>query len=431
MGLKIRKVKFLNDFQFGDLELDFLNSQTELPYKNIIFVGDNGVGKTNLLRSLLEIIGSTTRSYIYRYIEYELSDRVCRFERIQDDAEHNHRFQLYDAETDHIYMISPLEDDYPLELRPRSEEFIMSYSNNDHFDRKNDTFSSVIDRMVNLQNEDSINYAYYNIKHDNAPLRWSEFFQRSKMKTFADSFNAFFEDMRYFGMGFTDQHKKVIGFTKYGKQIDTQSLSSGEKQIIERTVPILEIMTEQKDNLLFIDEPEMSLHPKWQERIQTYFKQLFTDVDGIQQNQIFMASHSSALLKKALMDETSLVVRLINHNGRVEAQRIEHPTNLSNVTFAEVNYLVFDIVSAEYHNQLYCQIQNRHNLSKVKACDDYIYHHHAFNSNQHQRNSGYGHVQYNTICSYIRNAIDHYDNSHTYTEDELRCSIQLMQEILS
>lgn len=92
MGLKIRKVKFLNDFQFGDLELDFLNSQTELPYKNIIFVGDNGVGKTNLLRSLLEIIGSTTRSYIYRYIEYELSDRVCRFERIQDDAEHNHRF---------------------------------------------------------------------------------------------------------------------------------------------------------------------------------------------------------------------------------------------------------------------------------------------------------------------------------------------------
>ena len=132
MGLKIRKVKFLNDFQFGDLELDFLNSQTRLPYKNIIFVGDNGVGKTNLLRSLLEIIGSTTHSYIYRYIEYDLNGRVCRLERIQDDAEHNHRFQLYDAETDRIYMISPLEDDYPLDLRPRSEDFIMSYSNNDH-----------------------------------------------------------------------------------------------------------------------------------------------------------------------------------------------------------------------------------------------------------------------------------------------------------
>lgn len=65
MGLKIRKVKFLNDFQFENLELDFLNSQTGLPYQNIVFVGDNGVGKTNLLRSLLEIISSTTRSYIY------------------------------------------------------------------------------------------------------------------------------------------------------------------------------------------------------------------------------------------------------------------------------------------------------------------------------------------------------------------------------
>lgn len=430
MGLKIRKVKFLNEVQFGDLELDFLNSQTGFPYQNIVFVGDNGVGKTNLLMNLREIIGSPTRSYIYRYIEYELSGRVCRFERLQDDADHNERYQLYDAETKTIFKISPLDDDYPVELRPCSENIIMSYSNNDHFEQKGGSFSSVIDRLVKLQDEDSINYAYYNIKHDDAPLRWSEFFQTSKMKTFADSFNAFFEDMEYFGMGFSNHQEKVIGFTKYGKQINTQSLSSGEKQIIERTVPVLEIMTEQKDNLLFIDEPEMSLHPKWQEKVHSYFKQLFIDASGIQQNQIFIASHSSAFLKKALTDETSLVVRLVNHDGRVEAQRIEHPTYLSYVTFAEVNYLVFDIVSAEYHNQLYCQIQNRNNLSKVKVCDDYIFHHHAFNPSLHMRHSGYGRVQYNTICSYIRNAIDHYDNGHVYTEEELRSSIQLMQEIL-
>lgn len=46
------------------------------------------------------------------------------------------------------------------------------------------------------------------------------------------------------------------------------------------------------------------------------------------------------------------------------------------------------------------------------------------------RHSGYDRVQYNTICSYIRNAIDHYDNGQVYTEEELRCSIQLMHEIL-
>ena len=53
MGLKIRKVKFLDEVQFGDLELDFLNSQTRLPYQNIVFVGDNGVGKTNRVSSSL------------------------------------------------------------------------------------------------------------------------------------------------------------------------------------------------------------------------------------------------------------------------------------------------------------------------------------------------------------------------------------------
>lgn len=52
MGLKIRKIKFFNEVQFGDLELDFLNSQTGFPYQNIVFVGDNGVGKTNLLMNL-------------------------------------------------------------------------------------------------------------------------------------------------------------------------------------------------------------------------------------------------------------------------------------------------------------------------------------------------------------------------------------------
>ena len=33
----------------------FLNSQTGLPYQDIVFVGDNGVRKTNLLRFLKEI----------------------------------------------------------------------------------------------------------------------------------------------------------------------------------------------------------------------------------------------------------------------------------------------------------------------------------------------------------------------------------------
>lgn len=431
MGLKIRKVQFLNDNQFGNLELDFINSQTGLPYSNIIFVGDNGVGKTNLLRSLEEIVGSPTQSYIYKYVEYELSGRKCIFERLPDDAVHNKRFQVYDAQTNTIYPISPIDDDYPSELRPPREEIIMSYSNNDHFLRKDDEFSSIISRLVDLQNEDSINYAYYNIKHDDAPLKWSEFFQRSKMKNFADSFNAFFENMKYFGMGFSDNHEKVIGFTKYGKQINTQCLSSGEKQIIERTVPILEKMTDQKDNLLFIDEPEMSLHPKWQEKVLSYYQNLFSDTTGIQQNQIFMASHSSPFLKKALMDDSTLVIRLVNNQGRVEAHRIEQPTYLSDVTFAEVNYLVFDIVSPEYHNQLYCQIQNRYNVSKVKACDDFISRHSSFDANKHHKESGYGQVQYNTICSYIRNAIDHFDNGNAFSEEELRSSILLMQDILT
>ena len=103
--------------------------------------------------------------------------------------------------------------------------------------------------------------------------------------------------MTYFGMGFNHDKKKVIGFTKYGHEIPTSSLSSGEKQIIERAVPFLEQMNDEKDNLCLIDEPEISLHPKWQVKIFSFYKDLCWDIDGKQQNQIIMASHSSSLLK--------------------------------------------------------------------------------------------------------------------------------------
>lgn len=51
------------------------------------------------------------------------------------------------------------------------------------------------------------------------------------MKTFADSFNAFFEGMEYFGMGFSDRYEKVIGFTKYGNA----RFSKGTEGVIKHT----------------------------------------------------------------------------------------------------------------------------------------------------------------------------------------------------
>lgn len=426
--MKIRKIKFLNDDLLGNLELDFTND-TGIPFKNIVLVGENGVGKTTILRRISEFIGSFARAYFYKFVEYENQGICYKMERLADDVYHNHRFKLVDQNSNKVYVLEPYGLDIPEEARPFMNN-IFSYSANDYLKEKKDDFISIIRRLVDLQNEDCINYAYYNIKHDEAPQKWSDFFVGSKMKSFADAWNIFFDKMSYFGMGFNCNHEKVIGFTKNGKQLNTIELSSGEKQVIERAVPVLEKMTEEKDNLLLLDEPEMSLHPKWQSKILSFYQNLFCDSHHNQQNQIFVASHSSYLLKNALKDNSTLIIRLIDNNGTIEAQRMEKTRYLKDITFAEINYLVFGISSPEYHNQLYSQIQIKYNKNKVKACDDYILSHPAYNPALHQKSSNHGAVVYSTLCSYIRNSIDHYDNGNTFTEEELDSSIKLMQTIL-
>lgn len=430
--MRIRKIRFRDDVLLGSLELNFLNFSTGKPYENVVFVGENGVGKTTVLSLLKHFLKRPERCYFYNYVEYEIHDIVYSFERITERADGSTQINFRDVTNNQIWLLGDLGDeDYPDEGNPNRQNSIFSFSRNDNVEEDEHNFDEIIERLKSLQEEDCINYVYHNIKHPDSTKKWADFFETSKMHTFAKAFNNFFDNMTYFGMGFDHDKKKVIGFTKYGHEIPTSSLSSGEKQIIERAVPFLEQMNDEKDNLCLIDEPEISLHPKWQAKIFSFYKDLFLDIDGKQQNQIIMASHSSSLLKEALAHpEDTLVIRLKDVNGLIEAQRIEHPTYLGHITYAEVNYLVFGIPTPEYHNQLYCEIQNRFNKCKVKKCDEFIVAHPAYNSAIHGKISTYGTTTYHSLSSYIRNAIDHYDNGHDFTEEELVTSIKLMQEIL-
>jgi predicted ATP-dependent endonuclease of OLD family len=42
-----------------------------------------------------------------------------------------------------------------------------------------------------------------------------------------------------------------------------------------------------KGNTILIDEPEISLHPKWQAKIFEYYRKLFTDEKNKQNSQLF------------------------------------------------------------------------------------------------------------------------------------------------
>ena len=73
-----------------------------------------------------------------------------------------------------------------------------------------------------------------------------------------------------------------------GEEFDINELSSGEKQLFLRTLSIK--MLEPEDSIILIDEPELSLHPKWQQQIIKVYQSIGKN------NQIIVATHSPHIL---------------------------------------------------------------------------------------------------------------------------------------
>lgn len=96
-----------------------------------------------------------------------------------------------------------------------------------------------------------------------------------RMRRFKQAFNFMFPSKRFKGVKNESGFKKVI-FEENGKEMSLDKLSSGEKQIVFRGSFLLKDQKSNKDILVLIDEPELSLHPNWQLNIIDFYKKLFT-----------------------------------------------------------------------------------------------------------------------------------------------------------
>jgi len=101
-------------------------------------------------------------------------------------------------------------------------------------------------------------------------------------------------------------------------------------------------------------------------------------------------------------------------------------TKLNPTTIAEVQYLVFDIITIEYHNQLYGELLSSY--SNQENVDNFL-------KGLYQNiDNPYGYSWKNnieTLPTYIRNASSHTENSdRNYTEDDLKKSIEILRSVL-
>jgi len=183
-----------------------------------------------------------------------------------------------------------------------------------------------------------------------------------------------------------------------------------------------------KPILFFIDEPETFLHPQAQNK-------LLDALEKISENsQIFIITHSPYLLKKYKKDTHSMSLFSKERGlNKIEAGKEFDLFATSSPTWGEINYYAFDVLSVEFHNELYGFIQAKAILEDEKNYleDDFEKY---LIINSFTQDKDYKRLkkdrttedQKRTLPTYIRNLIHHPENTNNtkYSDDELKTSIE-------
>ena len=108
---------------------------------------------------------------------------------------------------------------------------------------------------------------------------------------------------------FAETGKKIvrteneIRFTQIGETLLPYQLSSGEKQLLVILLTVL--VEDQQPYVLFMDEPEVSLHIEWQKRLIELILELNPNV------QIILTTHSPAVIMNGWLDSVTEVDDII------------------------------------------------------------------------------------------------------------------------
>ena len=93
--------------------------------------------------------------------------------------------------------------------------------------------------------------------------------------------------------------KNEIMFSQIGEELTPYQLSSGEKQMLAILLTVL--IEDNQHYVLFMDEPEVSLHVDWQQRLIDLIVDLNPNV------QIVLTTHSPAVIMNGWMDKVTEV----------------------------------------------------------------------------------------------------------------------------
>lgn len=467
--MKIRKVKWQGHPVLKDLELDFTRADGTV-YDYIVLIGENGSGKTSVMESIGTFLNIGPFDG-FEYLEFEANGHVYKaLPRIEERQPQNTFFRLMNTTTGDIKEINVDRHTNVARLTnpddPRSYGCAVSKARanyktdkikhtstseldgNKYTNDNDDNFTSLKQMFVDIVSQDEHDYTVINEGKDHANTITVDDFKlhHSKQYRFVRAFDGFFEDrgLKYGEVENVEGNKEIL-FEKGTSKIAIDELSTGEKQIVYRGMFLLRNLNALTGSVIFVDEPELSMHPRWQKKILPFYENLFKDGTGQRTAQMFFATHSNFVVDSSFAAPNDhLVIMLTSDlNGNIDHHMVSNADRvLPRVSSAEINYLAFHLPSIEYHVELFGYLQIKAGVPaigqayNVKETDDYIKQHVLYDAAQHAKQYVFnrprgGQTVYDTLCSYIRNCIDHPDSGvHPMpTENEMKKSIELLREL--
>ena len=458
----LKKAKWKNHPILGNLELDFSKPGGGV-YNTIILAGENGTGKTTILETLSTFLnlGSIEPfeelEYVVNNTPYTIfpstlvghpelgfhsrRDSSGTETKINTNKNNNPKQIESDVHDVRHYGCSYSKARSGFVTQPITTGTTRQLDDNKYEEDKNDDFTSIKQLIVDVSIQDNDDFRKHAKTTEESAKKVEEAFKStSKMGRFSDAFDTFFDNMTFVGVDNESKDEKRILFNKTGVTvpISVDDLSTGEKQVVFRGAHLLKNSKNLEGGVVLIDEPELSMHPKWQGKIFQYYRNLFKGADD-QMSQIIFATHSDYVLRAGLADKDNVLIVVLNWNsGVIQSKRIDAPTVLPSITSAETNYVAFGIASNDYHIELYGHLQNKERKQSIKSCDTFIEKQHTlYDSTKHAKPSKHTYYdkgkknerKYSTLPTYIRNVIDHPDPSRTFTQAELELSIKLLIEL--
>lgn len=320
--MKIKSIKFKNHPILKNLELDFCDANGNAA-DTVIIAGENGTGKSSLLNYL-----------------YSLSSTVVSAESIvmiNDDNVDIPLMYSYDSKKEHIwisdnrglrtlpglpelkekYKMSGIFSDVDINFQADNLSSVtsMALDTSDSSRRSSTDLPKQIKQLlIDVQALDDAELSH--AMRENPTKTKAELQVAERIPRFTNAFARMFDGLTYDRIDNAGGHK-VIYFKKNGVDIPIDNLSSGEKQVVYRGCFLLKDVNATNGAFVFIDEPEISLHPSWQMKIMDYYKDIFTAEDGKQTSQIFAVTHSPFIIHNENRRNDKVIVLTRDENGDI------------------------------------------------------------------------------------------------------------------